>query len=81
MGDYVLYKALQSYKANDPGVLGFRKDDVFQIPIQSPFTETETQRAGLLYAYNRRTREEGYVPGRAIRYDGKHEVTLLLQSS
>lgn len=66
MGDYALYKALQSYipQVNDANVLEFQKDDVFEISVQSlPFTKSDSQRAGLLYAYNRRTGEEGYVPG------------------
>lgn len=64
MGDYVLYKALQnstSFTGED--VLDFQKDDVFQIPVQSLFSEVSTHRKGWLYAYNRRTGAEGYVPG------------------
>lgn len=69
MGDYALYKALQSYvpQFNDAKVLEFQKDDVFEISVQSlPFTASDSQKAGLLYAYNRRTGEEGYVPGTLI---------------
>lgn len=70
MGDYALYKALQSYvpQVNDANVLEFQKDDVFEISVQSlPFTKSDSQKAGLLYAYNRRTREEGYVPSMLCR--------------
>lgn len=68
MGDYALYKALQSYipLTSDINVLEFQKDDVFEISIQSPFAETVSARAGWLFAYNRRTGEEGYVPGTQI---------------
>lgn len=68
MGDYALYKALQSYipLPGDTNALCFQKDDVLEIPIQSPFTTEEPERAGWLFAYNRRTGEEGYIPGKIL---------------
>lgn len=79
MGDYALYKALQSYtpQPNDPDSLGFQKADVLEISIQSPFGDTDNPRPGWLYAYNRRTGQEGYVPGKysfclsllSVKYD------------
>lgn len=64
MGDYALYKALQNYTpSTDSETLEFQKDDVFQIPVQSLFADSSTHRKGWLYAYNRRTGEEGYIPG------------------
>lgn len=66
MGDYALYKALQSYipPPGDKNTLCFQKDDVLEIAIQSPFQSTkEPERAGWLFAYNRRTGAEGYIPG------------------
>lgn len=66
MGDYALYKALQSFSpsTNDATILEFQKDDVFEISVQSPFSTNEFQKPGWLYAYNRRTGSEGYVPGK-----------------
>lgn len=66
MGDYALYKAFQSYvpPPGDTNALCFQKDDVLEISVQSPFaTTTGSERTGWLFAYNRRTAEEGYVPG------------------
>lgn len=69
MGDYALYKAFQSYIPSpaDTNALCFQKDDVLEISVQSPFATTEPERAGWLFAYNRRTGEEGYVPGIYIK--------------
>lgn len=66
MGDYALYKALQSFTppTNDSTILEFQKDDVIEISIQSPFAISHFQKPGWLYAYNRRTGAEGYVPGK-----------------
>lgn len=67
MGDYALYKALQNFTPfpNDTDCLEFDRDDVFQISVQSPFAESDSgTRKGWLYAYNRRTGKEGYVPGK-----------------
>lgn len=65
MGDYALYKALQSYvpPPGDTNTLRFQKDDVLEIPVQSPFATEEPERVGWLFAYSRRTGEEGYIPG------------------
>nr|UVJ47540.1 phosphatidylinositol 3-kinase [Lasioderma serricorne] len=70
MGDYALYKALQSYSPppNDPSSLGFQKADVLEISIQSPFGDNP--RPGWLYAYNRCTGEEGYVPVKLVELLG-----------
>ena len=70
MGDYALYKAIQSFTppSSDATSLEFQKDDVFEIPVQSPFSTSEFQKPGWLYAYNRRTGAEGYVPGKNKRF-------------
>lgn len=70
MGDYVLYKALQSYVSSASDELQFQKDDVFQISVESPYTENASERAGFLHAYNRRTGEEGYVPIKLVKLLG-----------
>ncbi|KAK5639218.1 hypothetical protein RI129_011710 [Pyrocoelia pectoralis] len=72
MGEYALYKALLNSipSANNDGALNFLKDDVFQIPIQSPFAESLSHRQGWLYAYNRRTGAEGYVPVGSVKLLG-----------
>lgn len=65
MEEYALYKALQNFTPfpNDNDCLEFQRDDVFQISVQSPFTDDHAGRKGWLFAYNRRTGKEGYVPG------------------
>lgn len=68
MGEFALYKAIQSFTppAGDELALSFQKDDVFEIPVQSPCIDSDTsskQRKGWLYAYNRCTGAEGYVKG------------------
>ncbi|XP_064215366.1 phosphatidylinositol 3-kinase regulatory subunit alpha [Tribolium castaneum] len=72
MGDYALYKALQSFTppSNDTTSLEFQKDDVFEISVQSPFSTSEFQKPGWLYAYNRRTGSEGYVPVECVKLLG-----------
>lgn len=70
MGDYVLYKALQSYVPSASDELQFQKDDVFQISVESSYAESVSERAGFLYAYNRRTGEEGYVPIKLVKLLG-----------
>jgi hypothetical protein len=72
MGDYALYKALQSFTppSSDVTALEFQKDDVFEISVQSPFSTSEFQKPGWLYAYNRRTRSEGYVPVECVKLLG-----------
>lgn len=65
MGDYSLYKALKSYSSSEDRALCIKKDDVLQIQIQSPIPDPMYHREGMLFAYNRRTQEEGYVPGTA----------------
>ncbi|KAB0801497.1 hypothetical protein PPYR_05851 [Photinus pyralis] len=72
MGEYALYKALLNSipSANNDGALQFLKDDVFQIRVQSPFVESSSHRQGWLYAYNRRTGAEGYVPVGSVKLLG-----------
>ncbi|KAJ3639960.1 hypothetical protein Zmor_003286 [Zophobas morio] len=72
MGDYALYKAIQSFTppSSDATSLEFQKDDVFEIPVQSPFSTSEFQKPGWLYAYNRRTGAEGYVPVECVKLLG-----------
>lgn len=71
MGEFALYKAVQSFTqpASDDLALAFQKDDVFEIPVQSPCIDSDSghkQRKGWLYAYNRCTGAEGYVKGKYI---------------
>ncbi|CAH0562412.1 unnamed protein product [Brassicogethes aeneus] len=65
MGDYVYYKATQSFKPSpdDKLFIEFSKDDVFKTPVQNFFSNSTADRLrGRLHAKNLRTHAEGYVP-------------------
>lgn len=66
MGDYELYQAIKSFTSSSSAEdeLDFQKGDVFEVSIQSPFEDTQSNRPGWLFAYSRRTNGVGYVPGR-----------------
>nr|CAH7740145.1 unnamed protein product [Callosobruchus chinensis] len=70
MGDYALYQAIKVFKPISEEQLEFQKGDVLQISVQSPFSTSPSRRPGWLFAYNRRTRNVGYVPVECVKLLG-----------
>lgn len=64
MGDYALYQAIKSFTSTSDTELELKKGDVVQISIESPFSTLASTKPGWLLAYNRRTTDMGYVPGK-----------------
>ncbi|CAG9855406.1 unnamed protein product [Phyllotreta striolata] len=70
MGDYELYQAIKSFESSSEDELDFQKGDVFEVSIQSPFENTQSNRPGWLFAYSRRTNDVGYVPVECVKLLG-----------
>lgn len=64
MGDPVLYKALHTYVpcANEENALHVKKDDLLVTSAQ-PTLSRRLLSPGRIFAHNRRTGKEGFVPG------------------
>lgn len=67
MGDPVLYKALHTYvpRANEENALHVKKDDLLITPAQTPLSRRLLS-SGRIFAHNRRTGQEGFVPGTTL---------------
>lgn len=63
MDNYSLYQVIHTVTSNGENILDAQKDDVLEIQVQSPISEVGYDLRGMLFAYNRRTGKEGYVPG------------------
>lgn len=61
MGDYIFYKAIESYTSNDRRMLSVEKDDVLK--LQTPIVKVGSHSKRWLHVYNERTKEHGCVPG------------------
>lgn len=60
MGDYIYYKAIETFNSNNRRILSVEKDDVLKTETS---TKTSSQSKGYLVLYNERTKERGCVPG------------------
>lgn len=67
-GEYAIYKAVQVAGVGPVEVLEFQKNDILEVPVE-PLGEVD-EKIGYIYAYNRRTGAEGYVPVECVKLLG-----------